>query len=175
MNMANINHKGRSKYTPFIILHRGVTDSLAWKDLSCVAKCLILLVWERHNGTNNGSIPLSHREARSALGIGNTKTVSTFKEAQEHGFLIERTKGSFDWKVGAGQGRATEWELTAEPCDNKPAKSNYRSWKKQTTAPTAGTNGTQGGNRSTENKAAKSSNGSQGGNRSTRIRSVSGS
>ena len=128
--MGKMNHKGRSKHTPYIMLHRGVTNSPAWKALSCESKCLVLLVWERHNGTNNGSIPLSHREARSELSIGNTKTARAFKQAQAHGFLIQRTKGSFDWKVGAGQGRATEWELTTEPCNNKPAKSDYRNWKK---------------------------------------------
>ncbi len=91
--MAKTNRNGRSKHIPFIKLHRGVTNSAAWKAMTCEAKCLVLLVWERHNGTNNGRISLSHREARKALGVGNTKTALAFKQAQEHGFLIERTKG----------------------------------------------------------------------------------
>ena len=173
--MGRVNRKGRSKGPSYINLHRGITNSPAWKALSCEAKCLVLLVWERHSGTNNGTIPLSHREARTALGIGNTKTAKAFRDAQEHGFLIERAKGSFDWKMGAGQGRATEFELTAEPCDGNPPKLLYRYWQKQNAVPDAGTIGTQGGNRSKEIASQKHPNGTQGGNRSAPLRVVSGS
>lgn len=173
--MAKANRKGRSKHEPHIRLHRGVTNSPAWKALSCEAKCLVLCVWERHNGTNNGCIPLSHREARLALGIGNTKTARAFQQAKEHGFLIERMKGSFQWKLGAGQGRATEWEITTEPCEGKPAEMLYRKWEKQNPAPTAGTNGSQGGNRLAETDASNDAYGSQGGHRFDRFRAVSGS
>jgi len=173
--MAKMNRKGRSKYTPFINLHRGVTSSPAWKALSCETKCLVLLVWERHNGTNNGCIPLSHREARLAMGIGNTKTARAFKQAQEHGFLIIRSKGSFDYKVAAGEGRASEWEITPEPCDDKKAKAHYRDWKKQNPVPDVGTTGSQGGNRSTKTTAQNNPDGSQRGNRYARLRVVNGS
>jgi len=173
--MAKMNRKGRRKYTPFINLHRGVTDSPAWKALSCEAKCLVLLVWERHNGMNNGCIPFSHREARLALGIGNTKTARAFKQAQEHGFLIIRSKGSFDYKVAAGEGRATEWEISTEPCDGQPAKQGFKNWKKQNPVPDVGTTGSQGGNHSTETTAQNSPDGSQGGNRYGRLRVINGS
>jgi len=173
--MAKINTNGRSTRTPFIKLHRGVTNSSAWKTLSCQARCLVLIVWERHNGMNNGQIPLSRREARLALRVGNTKTEQTFQQAQEHGFLIERAKGSFTWKVGAGQGRATEWEITTEPCDRKPPKMLYKKWEKQNTASDAGTTGTQSRNRSSKTDALNDANGSQSGNRYARFQQVSGS
>lgn len=173
--MTKINHKGRNKHTPFIKLHRGVTNSAAWKALTCEAKCLILLIWERHNGANNGTIPLSHREARKALGIGNTKTSKAFREAQAHGFIIERNKGSFDWKMGAGQGRATEWEITAEPSDGKPAKMSYRNWQNQIAAPDVGADGSEGGNRSAKTHQQKQSNGTYGGNRLPELMVVNGS
>ena len=173
--MGKTNRKGRSKYTPFINLHRGVTSSPAWKALSCEAKCLVLLVWERHNGMNNGRIPLSHREARLALGAGNNKTAAAFKQAQEHGFLIIRSKGSFNYKVLSGEGKATEWEISTEPCDNKPAKLDFRNWKKQNPVPDAGTAGSQGGNRSTKTIAQNNPDGSQGRNRYSRFRTVNGS
>jgi len=173
--MAKMNRKGRNNNVPFINLHRGVTNSPAWKALTCEARCLILAVWERHNGTNNGCIPLSHREARLALGVGNDKTARAFRQAQEHGFLIEREKGSFNWKVGAGEGRATEWELTTEPCEGKPAKCNYRAWQIQNAVPNAGTNGTQCGNRSNKTDTANSPDGTQCRNRYERFRVASGS
>ncbi len=146
--MSRPNKKGRSDANAFIKLHRGVTRSAAWQQLSCEAKCLVLLVWERHNGSNNGCIPLSHREARSALRVGNDKTAKAFKQAESHGFLIPHSKGAFDWKLGAGQGRATEWEITTEPCDGKPAKGDYRKWSNDNTAPGAGAAGTRIRNRS---------------------------
>lgn len=173
--MAKTNRKGRSNNVPFINLHRGVTNSPAWKALSCEGRCLVLAVWERHNGTNNGCIPLSHREARLALGVGNTKTVRAFQQAKEHGFLIERMKGSFQWKIGAGQGRATEWEITTEPCEGKPAEMLYRKWEKQNPAPDAGTIGSDTGNRSSKNATSNCPDGSQRGNRFTQLRVVSGS
>jgi hypothetical protein len=133
--VARANHKGRAIYEQYIKLHRGVTNSDAWKSLKCEVKCLVLLIWERHNGLNNGKIPLSHREARKALGIGNNKTTSAFKMAQDLGFIIERSKGSFHYKTRAGEGKASEWEITAESCDGEPAKHKYRSWKNKTRLP----------------------------------------
>tara|TARA_R110002126_G_scaffold114842_1_gene253565 strand:- start:210 stop:731 length:522 start_codon:yes stop_codon:yes gene_type:complete len=173
--MAKTNLKGRSTYEAYIKLHRGVTDSPAWKELSCEAKCLMLSIWERHNGTNNGRIPFSHREARLALSVGNTKTARAFKQAQEHGFLIARKKGSFNYKVSAGEGRATEWEISTEPCDGALAKQGFKNWKKQNAVPEIGNTGSQGGSRSAKTIAQNSPDGSQGGSRYVDFRVVSGS
>ena len=140
--MGKIDRKGRSKSEPFIRLHRGVTGSAAWKSLSCEARALLLLVWERHNGTNNGAVPLSHREARDALRIGNDKLQKAFIELQDKGFLIARQKGSFNWKVASGAGRATEWEITTEQCGGNPPDSRYRNWgRNQNAVPDPGANG----------------------------------
>ena len=142
--MGRVNRKGRNKFEPFIRLHRGVTNSEAWKSLSCEARCLLIEIWARHNGSNNGQIPYSHREARKALHVGSRKVQAAFQEIEECGFLIPRAKGSFDWK----QRQATEWEITTESCDDQPAKRLYREGlKKQNTAPTVGTDGTHGGHR----------------------------
>ena len=173
--MSKVDRKGRSTYVPFINLHRGVTDSSAWKELSCEAKCLVILVWGRHNGKNNGEISLSHREARMSLGIGNSKTSKAFCDAKAHGFLIERTKGSFGQKTRAGQGRATEWELTTELCDGKPPKAHYRDWKKQNAAPNAGTDDNRIRNRSSKNKPPVVPNGSQSSDRYARFKDANGS
>ena len=142
--MGRANAKGRSKHEPFIRLHRGVTGSEAWKSLSCEARCLLIEIWSRHNGQNNGRIPYSHREARKALRIGNSKVQLAFQELQDRGFTIARTKGSFQWK----KRQATEWELTTENCDDRPGKRLYRDWpEKQNTVPKAGTDSSYSGNR----------------------------
>jgi len=173
--MPKTNNKGRTKNEPFIRVHRGVTTSDAWQALSCEARCLVLAIWERHNGNNNGKISFSHRQARTNLHAGSDKAAKAFRDAQEHGFLIERTKGSFAQKTRAGQGRATEWEITTEACDGQPAKALYRSWKKQNAVPEAGTAGTYRRNRSGKNSAPDHPNGTCSRNRSTRLLDRSGS
>lgn len=132
--MGRVNRKGKNSFEPFVRLHRGVTRSSAWKSLSCEARSLLIEILARHNGTNNGGISYSHREGRQALRIGNGKVQQAFQELQDKGFLIARVRGSFEWKLGAGQGRATEWEITTEPCDGKPAKATYRQWRENQNA-----------------------------------------
>ena len=127
--MAKANQKGRSQNEPFVCLHRGITSSTAWKSLKVESRALLLEIWIRHNGKNNGRIALGHHQAREALRIGSRKVTAAFKELQNKGFIIMRLEASFDWKTGAGEGRATEWELTAEPCDGNSPKRYYKNWK----------------------------------------------
>ena len=126
---ARVNSKGRNANQPFIKLHRGVTQSSAWLSLSCASRSLLLQIWEKHNGSNNGRISYSHRQARGDLHCGNTRVAKSFLELQEQGFLIERRKGSFTQKTDGGGRRATEWEITTEACDDEPAKHSYRGKK----------------------------------------------
>ena len=163
--MAKADQKGRTKGEPHIRLHRGVTYSEAWKGLSCVARCVLLEVWVRHNGFNNGQIACSHRQIKKALRIGSAKATSAFRELQDAGFIIMRQRGSFDWKAGAGEGRATEWEITTEPCNGKPATGLYRQAKKKTTVRASGTAGTSTRGRSRHKPPSKQSNGTRRRNR----------
>ena len=96
-----------------------------------MATRLLIEIWARHNGLNNGQIPFSKREALAALRVGTRKVRDAFQELEDKGFLICRSKGSFDYKVSAGEGRASEWEITEEPCDGKPAKKKYKEWVKK--------------------------------------------
>ena len=173
--MAKTNQNGRNRNELFIKLRRRVTMSEAWLALSCEARCLVLAVWERHNGSNNGVISFSHREAKTSLLVGTDRASQAFRDAQEHGFLIERAKGSFGQKTRAGQGRATEWEITTEECDGQPAKAPYRTWKKQNAVPDVGTASTYGRNRSGINAAPDNPNGTCSRNRSTCFEDPSGS
>lgn len=164
--MGKLNAKGRNMYEAHIRLHRGVTNSEAWEKLSCEATRLLLLVWARHNGENNGSITFSWREAREALRVGSKKVSAAFQELQECGFLICRSASSFDWKVGAGEGKANEWEITTEPCDGKLAKKHYRDWtEKQNTATTVGADRNHSGSRSRNNSQEHPPSGNHSGSR----------
>lgn len=165
--MAKTNRKGRAATVRFIKLHRGVTSSQAWKSLSCEAKCLVLQIWERHNGNNNGQIPYSVREAREDLGIGSTRLTTAFKDAQDRGFIVAHHKGSFTHKTAAGKGRASEWEITAERCNGKPAKNTFRKWPPNLKTPTASvTTGNRTGSRQPPNIIRNTPGGNQPGTRS---------
>jgi hypothetical protein len=172
--MAKANKKGRTENEAFIRLHRGVTGGAAWRSLTCEARALLIAVWERHNGANNGEIGFSHRQAREALHVGSRKIVAAFAELQDKGFLVAHTKGAFTWKDGAGAGKSTEWEITAEACKGKPPKHLYKSWQNQNTAPKAGTNGTQGERRSIVEEAILEANRTQGERRFARSQDTNG-
>ena len=173
--MAKTNQRGRSKNEPFVKLHRGVTSSEAWKSLTCEARCLLIEIWSRHNGQNNGRIPLSHKEARKSLRVGSRKVAAAFRDLQDRGFIIPREKGSFDWKVAAGQGKATEWEITTEPCDRQPPKATYRDWpKKKNTGTSVVAAGNRTGNRSAKSRPQKPPNGNHSSCRSTPQTTASG-
>jgi hypothetical protein len=85
---------------------------------------------------------------------------------QDHGFVIARKKGSFNWKSGSGAGRTTEWEITTESCDGAPAKRLYKEWVKQNTAPDVGTGGARSERRLPLTRPPNDLNGSHDGYRS---------
>lgn len=127
---------GRSANQRFIKLHEGVTGSDAYQALSVFARAILIEVWRRHDGTNNGSIPYSERDGKTALGTGRRQVREALAQLVEHGFLIKHQKGSFSTKVR----HAAEWEITPEPHrDGSPAKHLYRSWQKKS----SGTSGDQ--------------------------------
>ena len=115
--------------------------SPAWRSLSLMARCLLLEVWQRYNGQNNGGIAYSVREAARALGVGKNTPTKLFREFEDKGFLKARQRGSFHWKGG----EATTWVLTTERCGEKPATKELMSWQptgeKQKPVPHTGTNG----------------------------------
>lgn len=141
--MAKTNRKGRTKGHQFIKLDRGVTESAAWRSLSCEARSLLIAMWERYNGSNNGSISFGIREAKANLNIGSTRAGRAFAELQQSGFIILRADSSFDYKAGASKRLARVWELTPIECDGKPAKRPFRFQQKQNAAPETRPFGTQ--------------------------------
>ena len=62
-----VDAKGRNKGSAFIKLDHGLLRSDAWKHLSPDATKVLVDMWLRHNGSNNGEISYSVREARECL------------------------------------------------------------------------------------------------------------
>src|SRR5919106_1840788 len=73
----------KDKRSGFVKLDHELMDSPAWRTASPRVRCLVLAIWRRHNGANNGKIPYSRREAQHDLGCGSTQAVRYFSEAQE--------------------------------------------------------------------------------------------
>jgi hypothetical protein len=71
--MKRRRRKPRESYERFVALPHYMLRSPAWKTLPADAKALLIAVWERHNGMNNGEISYSVREAKE---IGLSKSVT---------------------------------------------------------------------------------------------------
>ncbi|WP_288427132.1 hypothetical protein [uncultured Agrobacterium sp.] len=102
----------------FYQMNAWLTNSIAWRATNVYERALYGELKQRYNGTNNGDIALSHREAAAALNCSNKPVTAAFVGLQEKGLIKVQTLGSFQWKVGVGaSGRSTRWILTELPVD----------------------------------------------------------
>ena len=110
-----------------IRLHHYMLRSAAWSDLSANARALYVQVAARYNGSNNGRVPYSLRDAATELRIGKATAMRAFAELVEHGFLAVVRKGQFDRK----QSHATEWRLSEFMCDvtRAVAAKDFMRWR----------------------------------------------
>jgi DNA-binding transcriptional regulator YhcF (GntR family) len=98
-------------------------SSPAWRSLTPTARVLYVELKRRYNGSNNGDITLSHREAVKALNLHRNTVGKHYKELQVAGF-IEETEG---YCLGpSGVGETSKGLLTEVPSeDKKPAKKTF--------------------------------------------------
>ena len=109
---------GRSKGgDPYIRHFRWQLSCPAWKALSMTARCLEMELKAIYNGSNNGELFLSVREAANRLGIAHNTASKAFKELEEKGFIIAKQKGHFKQKVR----HASSWILTEFECNGQLA------------------------------------------------------
>jgi hypothetical protein len=100
--------------------------SPAWLTLSPNAKALLIDVWRRHNGVNNGEISYSVREA-AAIGLGHSAAARAFDELIERGFLRVSRESSFTFKMK----KARTWILTAEKHNGEPRTRDFMRWSEK--------------------------------------------
>jgi hypothetical protein len=105
--------KRKVKESRHVRLYHWFLKSEAWRSLSPNARALYVEIVTRYNGSNNGCIPFSVREAAEALHIGKNAAAAAFEELRDRGFLVVAKRSSFSLKTKA----ATEWRLTEFPCD----------------------------------------------------------
>jgi len=127
----NMDAQGRRITEPFVKLTKNLLASPAWKDLSPAAVCIYIEIRQRYNGSNNGEISLSCREAGGIAHCGKGTASNKLYELAEHGFIKESQKGMFTYK------EASTWILTNEVYNNQPPSNEWKQWqsKKQSEVP----------------------------------------
>ena len=120
--------KGRERQERYVRLRHWLLNSQAWNSLSGNARALYVELAQRYNGSNNGRIPYSVREAVRALHVSKATVSRLFRELEDHGFIIRTKRGAFSLKTVKD---ASEWCLTEYDSDHPPANAtkDFMRWQ----------------------------------------------
>lgn len=103
--------------------------SEAWATMTPGARALYVELKRRFNGSNNGQIFLSHRDAAKALNVHRNTVGKFFRELEQRGF-IRLTVAPHLGPSGIGQ--ASVWALEElRTLDGKPAGKAFMRWSKK--------------------------------------------
>lgn len=91
-----------------IRLYHSITGTAAWVSLSGNAIKVLLAMVRLDDGSKNGQIFFSDRQASLETGLSRNTCSKAFRELQEKGFIRIVEKGHFDRKVR----HATVWRYT---------------------------------------------------------------
>ncbi len=99
----------------------------AWATLKPGPRALYIELKRRFNGSNNGRIILSHRDAAKALNVHRNTVGPWFMELEERGFIFQ-TRGAY---LGpSGVGLAALWAMDELPTvDEKRPQFRFRQWR----------------------------------------------
>lgn len=81
--------------TQFCKLKHTMMDTAEFQDLSAGATRLLLLLFRRHDGFNNGQIVCSKRDAMKWCHCTDRAALAYFKELQTSGLVTQTQKGRF--------------------------------------------------------------------------------
>ena len=107
----------------FVLLTHYMLKSRAWRTLSPNAKALLIDVWQRHNGINNGDINYAVREAED-IGLSKDQASRAFTELIQRGFLKVARNSAFTLKTK----EARTWTLTGEELAGRAATKDFMHW-----------------------------------------------
>ncbi len=122
--MARGRHRTGSPSNKFVKLTLHLMKSQACLSLSGYSFKLLAFMMLKYNGSNNGEIPFSVREASKLLNCADNTSQNTFRELERKGFILVVKKGTFNRK----NRHATEWALTEYSIGDKAPTKNYRQW-----------------------------------------------
>jgi hypothetical protein len=125
---AGHNVKGRSKSgPPFFQVYFYIMQSPAWASLSTSARSVYLVLGSRFNGSNNGTIGLSARDAADLANINKDTACRALKALVDRGFIEACSVGAFSLKLR----HSSEWaftHLTNDLTGAKPTKA-FMKWQ----------------------------------------------
>jgi hypothetical protein len=109
-------------------LRHWLLRSPAWCSLTGNARALYIEIAMRYNGSNNGRIPYSVREAAKALNVSFQTAMRSLQLLQNRGFIVCTRKGAFSLKAAPS---ASEWRLTEYANDTTPeyATKDFMRWQ----------------------------------------------
>jgi hypothetical protein len=112
----------------WVELRHWLLESRAWRSLTGNAAKLYVEIAKRYNGSNNGRIPYSVREAARALNVSFQTAMRSLQLLQHRGFIVCMRKGAFSRKTAPC---ASEWRLTAYANDTPPehATKDFMRWQ----------------------------------------------
>ena len=105
--------KNHEKADRYFQLHHYMLKTDAWRALSAAARAVYIQIGARYNGSNNGKLALSVRDAASECNIATNTASQAFKDLVDLGFIEETRHGGLSRKTRI----ASEWRMTAFRCD----------------------------------------------------------
>ena len=121
-------HKRRMKGSEggrFVALRHWIMDRPAYRHLSPAARALYIELKRGFNGSNNGRIALSYRDAAVALNMHRNSVGKLFRELQNLGFIIP----AVPHHLGPdGVGKTTLWILTEEGVNGQRPTMDFAKW-----------------------------------------------
>ena len=105
--------KHAERQDQYFQVHQYMAKTDAWLFLSAAARAVYIQIGLRYNGSNNGKIPYSVRDAAQECNIARNSAMRALHELVELGFIEETRHGSLSKKTRI----ASEWRLTAFRCD----------------------------------------------------------
>lgn len=111
--MARGNRK--AKMLRHVRLYHYFMQTEAWHSLKALERSIYIEIAARYagDGSNNGSIGYSIREAAFTFKVGKSSAARALEALQDRGFIVARKKGAFSLKSR----HSTEWRLTEFGCD----------------------------------------------------------
>lgn len=130
---------GRSKGgVRYVKLNHWMLNTVAWRSLRPASRVLYIELAKLYNGSNNGDLWLSVRDAGKLIRVNKDTAASCFRELEDKGFIKRNRCGSFIWKLK----QATTWILTEFDFQEDSATKDFTRWRpeKEKHGPKSGQN-----------------------------------
>jgi hypothetical protein len=112
-------------------LYHWLLRTPAWRSLTAQSRAVYIEIAQRFNGSNNGEIALSVRQAAERVSIAKDTASKCFRELEAKGFIRRNVCGSFNWKAR----HATTWILTAYEEGQEAASKDFIHWVPENSEP----------------------------------------